>query len=476
MTLHRASRYTLALALLALLALPAAAGAQAFGLSEIGSCALARGFAATAAPCDDGSSVYWNPGAMPRVRGWSASAGAAAIQLNGDFIQDTTGRVYEGEVPTAVVPHLFVNFRTAGKSAFGLGVYVPYGLTSQWGDEFPGRFAAKKASLQTIYVQPNFSYEITPNWSVGGGPVFGHSKVELIQAIDLSQQTARVIPATPPATTPTIITFGQLGIPLRTEFARATLEGSSTAFGVNLGVHGRLTPTWELGIRFLSQLSFDYDDADATFEQRPTGLTLAAGNPLNLPAGTPVDAVVQPSFTGTGALTAQGVATQIRHPAQVQVGFGYTGFANTTLSAEYSYVGWKSFNQLPVNFAGGATDRVLQEDYGNTSAIRLGAERRLTSGVALRGGFTASTAAAPDETVTPLLPEQDRSLLTLGAGLPFAGRFVLDATYARIFTPGRRGRIDERAAGSTAAQAIALNNGSYALSANILSFTVKASF
>ena len=55
MTLHRASRYTLTLALLAL---PAAAGAQAFGLNEIGSCALARGFATTATPCDDGSSIY----------------------------------------------------------------------------------------------------------------------------------------------------------------------------------------------------------------------------------------------------------------------------------------------------------------------------------------------------------------------------------------------------------------------------------
>ena len=96
--------------------------------------------------------------------------------------------------------------------------------------------------------------------------------------------------------------------------------------------------------------------------------------------------------------------------------------------------------------------------------------------MALRGGLAATAAAAPDETVTPLLPEQDRVLGMIGAGLPFGGRFVLDATYARIFTPGRRGRIDERAAGSTTSQAIALNSGSYALSANILSLTVKASF
>ena len=463
MTFYRASRFTLALALLAL---PAAAGAQAFGLSEIGSCALSRGFAATAAPCDDGSSVYWSPGAMPSVRGWTASGGAAVIQINGDFIQDTTNLRYESDVPIAVVPHLFVNYRGSGSYAFGLGVYVPYGLTSQWSDEFPGRFAAKKASLQTVYVQPNIAYQITPNWSVGGGPVFAHSKVELVQAIDLSQQR----------TSPTGPTFGQLGIPARTEFARATLEGSANSFGVNVGVHGRLTPTWTLGVRFLSQVSFDYDDADATFEAKPTGLTLAANNPLGLPAGTSVDAVVAPQFTGTGPLTAQTVSTQIRHPAQVQVGFAYSGFKSTTLAAEYTYVGWKSFNQLPVDFSGGAADRVFQEDYNNTSSIRLGAEHRLPSGIALRGGFTASTAAAPDETVTPLLPEQDRAFGMFGAGLPLGRRFTLDAGYARVFTPGRRGRLDERATGSSVAQAVALNNGSYALTANVLSLTLKASF
>jgi len=142
----------------------------------------------------------------------------------------------------------------------------------------------------------------------------------------------------------------------------------------------------------------------------------AANNPFGASAGSSVDAFppLVAQFTGTGALTPQKVTTQIRHPAQVQVGFAYSGFESTTLSAEYSYVGWKAFNQLPVDFQGGATDRVLQEDYNNTSGIRLGADYRLTSGVALRAGFTATAAAAPDETVTPLLPEQDRALGMFG--------------------------------------------------------------
>ena len=68
MKLHRVSRYSLALALLGL---PAAAGAQAFGLNEIGSCAIALGFATTSAPCDYAASSDWNTGAMSSKPGLS---------------------------------------------------------------------------------------------------------------------------------------------------------------------------------------------------------------------------------------------------------------------------------------------------------------------------------------------------------------------------------------------------------------------
>ncbi|MGH7603495.1 MAG: OmpP1/FadL family transporter [Gemmatimonadaceae bacterium] len=463
MTLHCASRYALALAMLGI---PAAAGAQAFGLNEIGSCAVARGYAATAQPCDDASSIYWNPGVLPKTPGFSFYGGAAIIKIDGDFTRDTSFTKYDADVPTSIVPHVFLNYRRSAKLAFGIGSYVPYGLTSQWGDDFPGRFVAKKASLQTIYVQPNVAYQLTDNWSIGGGPIYGHSSVELIQAIDLA----------PVQTSPGGPTFGQLGIPARTEFAQGRLKGSANAFGFTVGVHGMLTPTWQVGARYLSQLSFNYDDADATFEPRPTGLVLAANNPFGAPPNTPVDALVASQFVAGGALTAQKASTKIRHPAQAEAGFAYTGFEATTLSVDYAWVGWRAFNKLPITFSGGAPSLVLEEDYNNTSSIRIGLEHRMNDGVALRGGIAAATSAAPDETVTPLLPEMDRGYGMLGAGIPIMGRFGLDAAYVHLFTSGRRGRIDERPSGSTSTQALALNSGSYSLSANVFSFSLKASF
>ena len=133
------------------------------------------------------------------------------------------------------------------------------------------------------------------------------------------------------------------------------------------------------------------------------------------------------------------------HPAQVQVGVGYNGFDSTTISLDYAWVGWKSFKELPVDFQGGATDRVLLENYNNTSALRLGRRASLHRRCgAFAAGVAATASAAPDVTVTPLLPEQDRAYGSIGGRYPINKTFSVDGAYSHIFTPGRRGRIDER--------------------------------
>ena len=461
-----------------LFTLPDTARAQAFGINEIGTCAASRAFAVTGSPCQDAASIFWNPGMLPAQKGWHLLGGAAIIQIGGSFTQDTTFREWEGDVPTAYVPHLFLQYRGDNSPfAYGIGVYAPYGLTSQWTDSFPGRFQALKASLATIYVQPNISWQFHEKWSIGAGPVFGHSNVELIQALDLSEQVVA-----------TNTTFAELGISQRTEFGRATLEGSANAFGGHVGFFGRPNERWTVGVRFLTPLEFEYDDADATFTQTQTDIILPAGNPLCFPTpahpacgGNPnatvdIDAVLETQFTGAGALTPQGVRTHITHPAQIQGGLGYSGFPNWLLSADYAWTGWRRFKELPVEFQGNASgsNRVLIEDYNNTSAIRLGAQRMFTGGATLRLGFSGVASAAPDESVTPLLPEQDRAYGSFGGSYPVTSNITLEGAYLKVFAGGKRGRIAERTARTqTASQ---LNSGVYELDANVFSFSLKATF
>jgi long-chain fatty acid transport protein len=469
MLLRRATR-SLQLSTVALL-LPVIAGAQGYALNEIGSCAVGRSFAVTAGGCNDASSIFWNPAGTLRNDGWSALAGAATISLKGSFKRDTTGREYDADASTAIVPHVFVNHHMKGSRwAFGAGLYVPYGLTSQWDTTFPGRFESQKASLKTFYVQPNVAYQINKDWSIGGGPIWAHSSVELDQSLDLSQQIAAAATATTPA-----VTFAQLGIAAGTEFGRGHLTGSASGFGGQLGVMGRLNSSWTVGARYLFPITFNYDNGDVSFTQVNTGLVIPATLNASLPAGTKMDTVLAKEFATGGPLAAQKASTKIKHPAQAQIGANYSGFKGWNLEADYQWTQWSSFDSLVVTFPSNPSlNQTKLEQYNNSSSLRLSAEHAFQNQALLRLGISGVTSAAPDYTVTPLLPEQERAYYTIGGGYPINGNFSLDGAFAYISTLGRRGRTGGRS--STTLGASQVNNGVYSLSAYIFSLSLKASF
>jgi long-chain fatty acid transport protein len=479
MTHVRPRALALGLALAVTGATPASTWAQGFGLNEIGTCAEARGFANTGAPCHDASSIYWNPAATTSLPGFSIYGGASAIRLGGGFKQDTTNHRYNSNVPTVVPPAVFVNFSNSigpNKYALGFGVYVPYGLISQWRQDFPGRFASQRASLQSIYLQPNFAIEIIPSvLSIGAGPVIGVSSIRLDQAEDLS--TFPVPGAPLPG-----ITFGNLGIAPGTEAATATLKATATAPGFNVGIHANVLPVLQIGAHFLSQIVFDYKNGTASFKQVPTGLVLAANNPLGVPAGTPVDALLASQFTGSGPFTTQGVSTKITHPYQFQVGVGYTGLPQTTLSLDYALVGWSAFKTLPINFQGNAAanSQTIVSDYVDSWSIRSGLEHVFGDpvvGFIGRLGFSYAKTPVPRSAVVPLLPDMNRFNYSAGIGYPLTKNTAVDLSYIHVGTQGRRGLIAQRTTtinnNLTYAQ---LDDGFYTLSANVVSLSLKLGF
>ena len=89
----------------------------------------------------------------------------------------------------------------------------------------------------------------------------------------------------------------------------------ATGFG-RVGAVAKLSDMFSVGVRYMHSADVDYD-GDAVFEQVPTGLELGPGNPLGLPGGTPMDAVVASQFTGEGALVDQGLATTLTLPRQL---------------------------------------------------------------------------------------------------------------------------------------------------------------
>jgi long-chain fatty acid transport protein len=457
-------------ALLIGLAAPAhVARAQGFQVNEHGSCVMGRGGAGVALPCPDGSGMFYNPAGILR-NGWTISAGVTLIDAFGGFTDDFTQTKTDLANNVVPVPHGFITY---GRDKFtgGVGVFVPYGLGTEWPSTFAGRFAGWDNNLSNIYIQPTVAYRPHPKITLGAGFDFVVGKVTLTQRVDLSEQLVPdpALQAAVPGAT-----FGMLGIASGTDFANGQLVGDGTGFGGHVGVMVQPHPRVSFGAKYLLRVPIEYE-GDVDFEPVSTGIRLPAGNPFGVPAGTPLDSVVAGAFVTGGPLVDQTVTAKTTMPDQLTVGVAVRVAPGVDLLVDYNWVNWSVFDTLPITFPETpALSSQTIENYEDTHGIRVGFDWAASSKLAVRGGYIYHTAAAPAEVVTPLLPEGKRNEFTVGLGYAFTSVLRADIAYQYLSQQNRRGRVREFPSGVT--PDLSLNNGLYEFKAHLLGITLTAGF
>jgi long-chain fatty acid transport protein len=430
------------------------ARAQGYSVYEQGSCAIGRGGASVALPCPDGSSVFYNPAGIAFVPGSTLSIGAAAIKPTGDFTNDTTGKISTLNKRTYPDPNVYFAQGIGKAITAGVGVFAPYGLTTDWPDTSEGRFLGYKSKLQGLYVQPTLAYKLTENVAVGVGVDLTYLNVELRQRVDLS---AQLIPGGGG------LKFANIGVPAGTDFADVQLKGNRWHTGYHVGLQAKAGRA-SFGIRFLSGQSVKIDNGKLNTTQIKTNLVTAVPLP-GVPVGTPYDLVVAPQFNDGAALeNGQGGKTTLPLPAQVVVGTAIQATPKLVVLFDYQFTQWSKFETLTIEKENSSTPTVTREDYNDTNGLRFGAEYAVSPSFVVRGGFVFNTAGAPDQTVTPNLPEGKRYWPTMGLSARLSKTVHLDAFYLYLYQPDRAGRSTD---GGMAVPTTAVNNGVYHFRANL---------
>ena len=438
-----------------LLLTPRPAHPQGFGVYEQGACMMARGAAGVAQPCDDGSAIYVNPAGIVGREGVTFGSGGMLVFGSGDFTSDPGARTALDTSPS-LVPHGYFVYGISPQLAVGVGAYAPYGLTVKWPTAFAGRFASYDSSLTTLYVQPTIGYAINDRLSVGGGLTIARSSVELNRREDL-------------ATVP----FGSTGLSFlalvdpQTDFADTRLSApGAMGAGFNLGVTMKASEKVRVGARYMNSINLSYD-GDVTFTP-VAGIRVTKPNPLGLPVDTPLDPLVTQVLA---ALPNQRASTELDMPAQFVAGASIDTTDRLTMFADYHWVGWSAFDEVTINFASPLTpDERLVQGYRDSHAARLGAEFEVTKLLRGRAGYAFTSAAAPDETVTPLLPEARRNHFMAGVGWMLRPTLSVDVTYHFVAHADRRGRTLNPPPGER--PTIALNSGTYRSRGDLLGLTL----
>jgi long-chain fatty acid transport protein len=457
-------------ALLLATAVPGGAIAQGFSVNEHGSCVMGRAGTGVALPCNDGSSVLFNPSGIAGMTGWTLSGGITLIKAMGSFTDDLLQQQTDLEDKIMPVPHAYLTYGINQQWAAGFGFSVPYGLGTEWPVTFDGRFLGYDNDLRSMYFQPTVAWQPHPRIKLGAGFDFVVGSLKLTQRADLSEFD-----------TGAGLTFGQIGIPYHTDFANARLKASgATGFGGNFGVTWSATDWLSLGARYLTRVKLDYEGT-AVFDSVHTNIVLPPGNPLSVLAGTPelpapIDLILLAAdlYSPGQPLSEQTVNTSITMPDQATIGFALKASPKVTLLFDLQWINWSVFDTLVVKFENMTDDMVLVEKYKDTYALRFGLDVAATQNLAVRGGYLYHNGASPPETVTPLLPEGNRNEFTVGLGYSFGSMFSVDLAYQYLKQNDRRGRTRDALPGR--APTVELNNGLYTFNGHLFGGTLVVHF
>jgi len=401
---------------------PATAGASAFQLLEQSAQGQGTSFAGTATKWRDPATAFWNPAGMARHSESSFTAVGSAIDIEFDFTDDGSSLAGTGGAPfnavpgasgeeqsdggeTAVVPAFYYINPINDRWTFGFAVNTPFGLESNFDDEWVGRYHATDSELITLNLNPSFAYRLNDRVSVGFGINVQYADATLENRIDPTAAGAAFFGGN---------TFGSgRGDP--DDDTDAEVEGDSWGAHINFGFLADLTERTTLGLAFRGHITHSVD-GNADFDHRNTAFATASQS-ADVFTDSGVDATLDLPETLTLSLS--------RDSAR---------FDNVTFMGDLTMTRWSRLQAIEIEFDSNQPDSVEELGFDDTLRIAVGATWDVTPEWQLRTGVAFDESPVDDPAVrTPRIPDNDRRWFSVGVGYqPAGGDFTVDAGFTHI--------------------------------------------
>ncbi|OVE76671.1 hypothetical protein BVX98_05140 [bacterium F11] len=385
--------------------------------------ATAHGFS-FAGVADDPSAVFYNPAGLVQVKGIQAILGATVLDIKTEHatlagIKDTTA----SNLP--LVPNFYLSWSDIDSPwAFGLGVYSPFGLITEWKDDSFAQYYATESKLLMYAVNPTVAFAVNDHLFFGAGlDFFNVYDVELNQkVIDISGGGTE---------------------------GDGKLSADGTGWGYNLGVLWKPHEKHSLGLAYRSQVN--------VVVEGETTVT-------NIPA------VTAGALFGGASSFKTGTSSEFKFPQSVLLGYGFRPSGRWTIFADYEWVNWTTVEETKFNYeqnALGLTQSVPR-NWKSTNNLGVGAEWAMSEVVDLRFGGLVYEQVVPSSTLEAAVPDSSRWALTFGTGIHL-GNTTLDFGYNAIFFNDRSINNDQE----DTVFASYSQDGEYKTFINVFSFGVS---
>lgn len=390
-----------------------------FQINEHSARAMALGGAFTAI-VDDVSAIYFNPAGLTNLSGFNMMAGTTLIVPTSSF-RGPAPSITEHDMKSLVFypSHAYFSYQLTDDLHVGLGVNNPFGLGTEWDDDWVGRFVSVKVDLKTFSFSPTLSYKINDMLSVGATFQYNYAEVEIVRAKNLAPFDAE---------------------------AMITLDGQDKAgIGYTGGILFKPTDKLSFGLTYKSEVAYEFD---GTAESE-----VAEQLKDQLPHGD--------------------IKAELTTPMQVIFGVSYKALCNLNLSADFQYIGWSSYDYLRASYPDGSSIIDSKRDYENTYIARLGAEYTVNDQIALQGGLLYDNNPVPDEYLDASLADSDR--LGFSAGFTYKLTKCLDVSASYLFLRFNERTVDNSLVDYSGGDGLTPFNGTYNSVASLFGFSISYS-
>ena len=387
-------KHTTPKALLGLAVALASSSLLASGLTinEQSISAMGTGFAGRSSSADDASTIYGNPAGMARLKQEQASLGAATLNAKTDISQthSTFGGKEDGNiVPLTTVPMGYYVKPIDEHWAFGVGFYVPFGLITDYGSGFAGRYFANKSKIQVITFQPTVSYAFNDKVSIGFGPTINRIDGELTSQVPNVQSLGR-------------------------NDGKVKIDGDDTAIGFNAGILVQADDKTRVGLTYHSKVSYNLK-----------GHTKVSGGSFSLLG-----------LSGQSYDAKLGLDT----PESVDVSLTHQLYDDWTLYMGSTWTRWSRFKDITVEnsnvspMLGGSLNTITEEqNWHDTWAHAIGAAYQLNPQWVLRTGLSVDGSPTNNTNRSPRIPTGDRTAISFGAGWTPVSNLTVDLAYSYLW-------------------------------------------
>jgi long-chain fatty acid transport protein len=441
---------------------------SAFALQEQSGSGLGNAFAGGAAAAEDASTIYTNPAGMSRLSGiQGAIAGSlicpsAELRDNGSQAAafQPLGGTGGDAGSCAGVPAAYLAVPINNQWSFGLGINAPFGLKTEYDDNWLGRFQAVESKLETINVNPAVSFKVSDMVTIGGGANYQHLRATLTKKINYAGAIAQAgAQAAAAGQIPAAAVAPIVGAYAGAE-SDANVSGNDGGWGWNIGVLVNIDPQTRFGASYRSKIKYDVSGS-ATITNPPVP---------TLPASlAPVAAALANAVNGV--LASGDISLAIKMPDTGNLSIFRQIDSKWDVMGDVQYTGWHSVQSLTVVRSTGAVLDSTPENFRNTWRASVGANYHYTDQWMFRGGLAYDESPVRSESLTPRLPDNGRTWIALGAQYKFSPQLVLDAGYTYIFVKDPQINQNE---GSTATNGLV--SGSYKNSVNVLAAQLTYTF